>query len=330
LIRLLAAVVLCLACLHADAAEGYAARDDVRAFIDQMVQKHGFSTGELQSVFERTRRQDSVLRAMQAPAESAVRSWQTYRAQFVNPRRVQEGVRFFQSNAASLERASILYGVPAEIIVAIIGVETVYGRNTGNYRVMDALTTLAFDFPPRSGYFRNELELYLLNARDENLDAMTMRGSYAGAVGIPQFMPHAYRRFAVDFDGDGQRDLRGSPADAIGSVGNFLKEHGWRRGEPVAARANVENDELRPLAAAGVKPGFRLEDLRALGVATATDAPPETLCSLVELQTADQASDYWVGFENFFVLTRYNRSSFYAISVLELSRAIRTALQARP
>jgi membrane-bound lytic murein transglycosylase B len=328
--RFLAAALLSLACLHADAAEGYTGRDDVRAFIEDMVQKHGFRAEELQSVFERARRQSSVLRAMQAPAESAVRSWQTYRAQFVNPRRVQDGVRFFQANAASLERASAQYGVPAEIIVAIIGVETVYGRNTGNFRVIDALATLAFDFPPRSDYFRNELELYLLNARDENIDVMSVRGSYAGAVGIPQFMPDAYRRYAVDFDGDGHRDLRGSTADAIGSVGNFLMQHGWRPGEPVAARANVEGDELRPLVAAGVKPGFRLEDLRALGVATPTDAPPETLCSLIELQTAGLPSDWWVGFENFFVLTRYNRSSFYAVSVLELSRAIRAALQAGP
>jgi membrane-bound lytic murein transglycosylase B len=320
LARLAIAALLMLAG-ELNAAE-YSSRPDVTQFIDEMAQKHGFVRPELQAVFSRARRQNSVLRAMQAPAESPRRSWQAYRSLFLNPQRIEAGARFRAANAEVLARASAMYGVPEEIIAAIIGVETVYGRNVGTYRVIDALATLAFDFPARSEYFRSELEQFLLHAREENLDVFATRGSYAGAIGIPQFMPGTYRRFAVDFDGDGHRDLRGSVADAIGSVANFLKEHGWQTGRPIAARAAVTGDAYRPLLDGGVKPAFRLGDLAAVGVNVTEAVDPDEPCALVELETPGQPAEYWAAFENFFVITRYNRSALYATAVLQLARAL--------
>jgi membrane-bound lytic murein transglycosylase B len=305
-------------------AESYAARPEVRQFIAEMARKHGFSRTELESVFSQARVQPSIIRAMQTPAESPRRSWQSYRSNFLTPQRIEAGVRFKAANAEALSRASALYGVPEDIVVAIIGVETVYGRNVGGYRVLDALATLAFDFPARADYFRSELEQFLLHSREAGLEPLATRGSYAGAIGIPQFMPGTYRRYAVDFDGDGRRDLRASNADAIGSVANFLKEHGWAAGQPVAARARVSGADFVPLLEGGIKPGYRVEDLAAVGVTLAPGAAaaPDALCSLIELQTPGQSSEYWLGFDNFFALTRYNRSSVYAIAVLELATAI--------
>lgn len=318
------AFVLCAAGLPLAAAAqgGYGARDDVLHFIDDMVAKHGFARKELVELFRRTRRQTSVLRAMTPPADAPQRSWQAYRALFVNPQRVDAGVQFWARNDRTLARAAAEYGVPEEVITAIIGVETVYGRNLGSYRVIDALATLAFDFPRRAAYFRGELEHFLLYVRDAALDVFSIKGSYAGAIGIPQFMPGSYRRFAVDFDGDGRADLAGSAADAIGSVANFLREHGWRRGEPAHFAARVEGDRWRALAGAGIKPVYLASDLAGFGVSTAADLPAGTPCALVELETPGEASEFWVGLDNFYAVTRYNRSSFYAISVLELAREL--------
>jgi membrane-bound lytic murein transglycosylase B len=321
-----AALLLALA-PNALAAESYAARADVRQFVSEMSGKHGFVAAELEQVFSRVRRQTSVLRAMQAPAESPQRSWKSYRSMFLVPARIEGGMKFRAAHAAALARASATYGVPEEIIVAIIGVETVYGRNVGTFRVIEALATLAFDFPARAEYFRSELEQYLLHAREEGLDVFATRGSYAGAIGIPQFMPGSYRRYAVDFDGDGRRDLRGSATDAIGSVAHFLKQHGWLPGQPVAARAQVSGDAFKPLLEGGIKPGYRLSDLAAVGVVATESAPGDALCALIELPTPGQPAEYWVGFDNFYTLTRYNRSSFYAISVLELARALQDTSQ---
>jgi len=215
--------------------------------------------------------------------------------------------------------------VPPEIIVAILGVETVYGRNMGGYRVFDALTTLAFDYPRRAEFFRGELENYLLYVRDAGVDALAIRGSYAGAIGIPQFMPGSYRRYALDYDGDGQRDLSASAADAIGSVANFLKEHGWDAGAPIAVPARIVGDTYRQLLDAGIKPVYRAVDLALFGVSGAESLSPETPCALIELETPGQPSEYRIALQNFYVLTRYNRSSFYASAVIELARAIADA-----
>jgi membrane-bound lytic murein transglycosylase B len=188
---------------------------------------------------------------------------------------------------------------------------------------VDALATLAFDYPPRADFFRSQLEDFLLFAREDGRNIFGFTGSYAGAMGIPQFMPESYRRFAVDYDGDGKRDLLGTPADAIGSVANFLKEHGWARGAPIAFPASVKGPEYRAFVTGGVKPRHRADTLRAAGVTFARDAPPETQCVLIELESPDADPEHWVGLHNFYVLTRYNRSSFYAIAVLELAYEIR-------
>jgi membrane-bound lytic murein transglycosylase B len=328
LIRSMAAALLLGVTLHCAAAEGYLGRDDVQRFVTDMVEKHGFERRELDVLFSKLRRQGSVLRAMTPPAEAPQRSWQVYRSMFVNAQRIEAGRRFREANAEALTRASATYGVPESIILAIIGVETVYGRNTGTYRVADALATLAFDFPPRADYFRSELEQFLLFARDERVDVLGLRGSFAGAIGIPQFMPGTFRRFAVDFDGDGRRDLVSSPADAIGSVANFLKEHGWRPGEAVAVRTQVTGQDYRKLLDGAVKPAYLPRELAAAGVAVPEDVPADRLCTLLELQSPGLPNEYWIGFENFYVVTRYNRSTFYALSVLDLSRALENALAA--
>jgi membrane-bound lytic murein transglycosylase B len=311
------------------AATAYNKRQEVRQFIAEMIEKHGFVRSELQLLFSRARYQPEVVKAITPPAEPRARSWQAYRAQFLTDERIDAGARFRERHRASLQRATELYGVPEEIIVAIIGVETVYGRNTGSYRVIDALTTLAFDYPPRAEFFRSELEHYLLYARDAGINVLNLKGSYAGAIGIPQFMPGSYRRYAVDHDGDGKQDLSGSFADAIGSVANFLKQHGWDASQPVAFTAQVQGERYRNLVDAGIKPLYRFGDLPSFGVSTSGVADAEVLCALIELGTPGAASEYRVGLNNFYVLTRYNRSSLYATAVIELAQAVKSAFQSR-
>jgi membrane-bound lytic murein transglycosylase B len=273
----------------------------------------------------KTRRLPAVLRAMARPAEAPRRSWHTYRAQFLTGARIEAGVRFRETHAAALQRAAEQFGVPEEIIVAIVGIETAYGRNTGQFRVIDALSTLAFDYPERAAYFRDELEQFLLFSREAGVDVFSVRGSYAGAIGIPQFMPGSYRRFAVDFDGDGQRNLLASAADAVGSVANFLREHGWQRGQPIASPARVTGEMHREMLEAGPRPVYRVADLGHYGVTTQETLPQHLLSVLVDLETPGAPTEYWVGLQNFYAITRYNRSFFYAAAVTELARAIASA-----
>jgi len=320
----LAGLLLGAACTAAAASPGFGERPEVQAFIADMVGRHGFVRKELDTLFRRARLDSDVLRLMTAVAPEA-RSWQGYRANFVNERRIAAGVRFWAGNAAALARAEARYGVPAEVIVGIIGVETEFGRNTGTFRVMDALATLAFDYPRRAEFFRAQLEEFLLFAREGDVNVLGVKGSYAGAIGIPQFMPGSYRRFAVDFDGDGRRDLLASTADAIGSVGNFLMEHGWKRDAPVAFAATVQGDAFRAFADHGVTPRHAASVLRGAGVVFADEVPDDAQCVLVELPSPDAPSEYRVGLHNFFVLTRYNRSSFYASAVVDLAAAVRAA-----
>lgn len=300
----------------------YQNRKDVKEFVAEMVKNHGFSRKELNRVFAKAQYQPTIVRAMDQPPESALASWQAYRAIFLKPERIQEGAQFWTRNADALKRATDEFGVPEEIIVGIIGVETTFGRNIGTYRVIDALTTLAFDYPKRSAYFRGELEHYLVFAREQKIDPLRVKGSYAGAIGIPQFMPGSYRRFAVDFDGDGRINLATSPADAIGSIGNFLKSNGWVRGRPAAIAAEVSGDAWRKLAGAGITPSARFADLADYGVKVAVALPEDTLCALVELESPGQPLDVRVTLQNFFVLTRYNRSNLYAAAVLDLAAEI--------
>jgi membrane-bound lytic murein transglycosylase B len=306
----------------------YADRPEVHAFVVEMAERHGFSARELERVLGGARYLDSVVTLM-TPAPPGVRSWQNYRANFTNPRRIEAGAEFWRRHAAALGRAESVYGVPPEIVVAIIGVETEYGRNTGSFRVLDALATLAFDYPRRAEYFRSELEQFLLLARESRSDAAAFRGSYAGAIGIPQFMPGSIRRYAVDFDGDGRLDLRASAGDAIGSVANFLAQHGWLAGAPAAVGAAVNGERHRLLVGGGVDPVYRAGELREVGVTFDEAVDDETACVLIELESPDTPSEYLVGLQNFYVLTRYNRSSFYAGAVLELAAAVKAAYAVR-
>ncbi|MBE0612968.1 MAG: lytic murein transglycosylase B [Burkholderiales bacterium] len=307
----------------------YTARKDVHEFISQMVDRHGFVKEELRQVFKRARFKPEIITAITPPSTPRAKSWSAYRALFLTPERIEAGVEFREQQREALAHAAELYGVPEEIIVGIIGVETVYGRNTGSYRIIDALTTLAFDYPPRAEFFRGELENYLIYARSADIDILAMKGSYAGAIGIPQFMPSSYLRYAVDLDGDGKQDLSNSFPDAIGSVANYLKEHGWKTGQPVAFPAQVRGQRYRELVEAGIKPATRYGDLAGLGVSANGNTGAEALCALIELATPDEASEYLVAFNNFYVLTRYNRSSMYATAVLELAQAVKAAAQAK-
>lgn len=308
----------------------YAERPEVQAFIREVTVRHGFAEEELLKLFAQVQRADPVLDAIKPPPPKA-RSWDEYRGNFVNPRRIAAGTEFWKRHRHALERAQSRFGVPAEYIVAIIGVETFYGRYAGRWRVVDALTTLAFDYPPRSPYFRRELEHYLLLSRDSGEDVFSVRGSYAGAIGIPQFMPSSTRHFAVDFDGNGAIDLRRSAADAIGSVGNFLKEHGWRSGGAVSFAARPSGDAWRALVDGSVDPKHPLDDLRQAGVHfdagshIDADQAGQSRAALVELETPEQPSEYRIGLHNFYVLTRYNRSTFYASAVHDLAQALRQA-----
>lgn len=322
--RLLGAIAAALWTASSFAQPGFADRPEVQSFIVQMSDRHGFVTDELVTLFGRTRFDPDVIRLI-TPKPPGERSWQRYRTNFLNERRIQAGVRFWSQNSRELARAESQYGVPADIIVAIIGIETEFGRNTGTFRVVDALATLAFGYPPRADFFRSQLEDFLLLAREDGGNIFGFTGSYAGAIGIPQFMPESYRRYAVDYDGDGKRDLLGSPADAIGSVANFLKEHGWAAGEPIAFPASVEGQAYRAFVTGDVTPQYRADALRSAGVMFSRDAAPETQCVLIELVSPEADPEHWVGLHNFYVLTRYNRSSFYAIAVLELAYEIRVA-----
>ena len=296
-------------------AQPYAERPEVQAFISDLVQRHGFREKELHALFSKVQPVDGVMQLM-VPAERP--PWEQYRAMFLNDARIEGGLAFWKANRRTLARAEREYGVPAQFIVAIIGVETYYGKNMGRWRVIDALSTLAFDYPARASFFKSELEQYLLLARDEGLDIFALRGSYAGAIGIPQFMPGSLRRYGVDFDGDGAVDLRRSPADAIGSVANFLRQHGWRPGEAVLYRAKVLNEEARKYVDGSVTPKHALKDLMSAGVEL--EPPPASSDALGVLVALGE--EHRVGLQNYWVITRYNRSAFYATVVADLAAAL--------
>jgi membrane-bound lytic murein transglycosylase B len=290
-------------------------------FARDLEQRHGFNTAELLGQFARTQPNARVLQLIQPPSSPQQRSWERYRPRFLNERRIDRGVRFWQENRDTLVRARTFYGVPEEVIVAIIGVETEYGRNTGGFGVLEALATLAFHYPRRAEFFRTELEQFLLLARENQLDPLAVKGSFAGAIGIPQFMPGSQRRYAIDFDGDQRVDLSCSVDDAIGSVARFLEQHGWQSGQPVAVPAAVAGEPSPELLAAGIRPSLGVDQLASQGIVAA--APPTATVTLVDLVSPGKATEYWLGFDNFYVITRYNRSSFYAMSVFQLSQAIR-------
>ncbi|MCU0936110.1 MAG: lytic murein transglycosylase B [Gammaproteobacteria bacterium] len=295
-------------------------------FLAEVSRRHGYPQEELEALFGRAEVLPSVLTAISRPAEA--KPWYEYRRIFLTPERVEGGVAFWLEQAAALERASAQFGVPPEVIVAIIGVETRYGRNTGSFRVLEALATLAFNYPRRAEFFRKELESFLVLAREEGIPALDPKGSYAGAMGIPQFMPSSYRRYAVDLDADGRRDLWRNPTDAIGSVANYLRAHGWERNGVVALPATVTAPEAIPLLKAGLKPSLTADRLASEGVRVNGEMPPDGLAALIQLET-QEGYEYWVGLQNFYAITRYNHSPLYAMAVHLLAQQIKAAYAGR-
>jgi membrane-bound lytic murein transglycosylase B len=304
----------------ASAAPAIDTRGEQARFIDDMVAGHGMDRARLNALFGKVEFKQRIIELMTTPAEA--KPWRAYRPIFVNGPRISGGVGFWRDNADTLARAERDYGVPAEIIVAIIGVETRYGGNMGGFRVIDALATLAFGYPKRAPFFRAELEHFLLLADEEHLDPLSPKGSYAGAMGRAQFMPSSYRNYAVDFDGDGRRDLFGSVPDAIGSVANYLKQHGWTTGRPVTTRAKVRANAWQPLLDRDMKPEVTVAAIKQLGVTPdqpLDDALPATLMRL----DGEDGDEFWIGTDNFYVITRYNHSIRYAMAVYQLGQEIR-------
>lgn len=296
----------------------------VKVFIDEMVERHGFERQELVTLFDQAKKRDDILEAIARPAEKT-KPWYEYRQIFLKPKRIEGGVEFWEDNAAILERTAQHYGVDPAIVVAIIGVETRYGKNTGSYRVLDALSTLAFAYPPRSKFFRSELEQFLILGREEDVDVSKVKGSYAGAMGYGQFIPSSYRNYAVDFSGDGKRNLWDNLEDIIGSVANYFHRHGWKADEPVTARVTAGSPSTSFKVSDNLKPDNNtVGDFSAKGVTTEPELPADLKVALLELKQAD-GPEYWLTGNNFYVITRYNRSPLYAMAVYQLSEAIRDA-----
>ena len=298
---------------------------EIAPFAAELARAHGLEPATVHATLSQARVLDKVLKAISRPAEG--KPWKDYRKIFMTEKRIADGAQYWRAHVDTLRSASDKYGVPARVMVAIIGVETLYGQRAGNIRVLDALATLGFRYPPRAEFFRRELGHFLILAKEERLDALGIEGSYAGAMGIGQFIPSSYRQYAVDFDGDGRRDLLGSHSDAIGSVASYLARHGWQRGQPVTVRASVSGDAIQAIIDKGVKPHQPLAALRQAGVAVNDDVSGSPNAALIDLDGA-KGTEHWVIFQNFYSITRYNHSKLYAMAVHQLSQAIERRYQA--
>lgn len=312
----------------------YLQNDEMQQFIGRMVSEHQFDRDQLEQQFSQVEKKQNIIDAMSRPAEK-VKDWGEYRDIFIQSRRVKQGVEFWKENTDTLARAEETFGVPAEVIVAIIGVETNYGSNKGSWRVLDALSTLAFDYPlgddasyvaKRQKFFTKELENVLLLAREQQRDALSLTGSYAGAMGYGQFMPSSYRRYAIDFDGDGFIDIWDNRQDAIGSVANYFVEHGWLRGQSVTSRARLAEDYDQSVVNLSRKDrkakNFQLSDLNAKGFSAVDDLAGDQHASPIKLQ-GKKGAEFWLGLNNFYVITYYNTSIKYAMAVYQLSQEIK-------
>ena len=319
------AAVLLLSCLPAVLYAFDTEREDVSAFISRLVNDHGFEADYVRTVIDASQSQQKILAAISRPAERT-KAWHEYRDIFITPKRISAGLEFWAEHGARLERISGETGVPAEIIAAIVGVETFYGRITGNYRVVDALATLAFDYPPRSRFFGSELEQFFLLVREEALDLTAVTGSYAGAMGPPQFIPSSYRAYAVDGDGDGRRDLLGNWDDILTSVANYFVAHKWQPGQPVVTAGSLIDQGSAPNSGNSLKLSETIDSLTARGIRFETDLDGSAPAQLFSLE-GEGGQEYWVGFHNFYVITRYNRSVMYALAVYQLGESI---LEAAP
>ncbi len=298
-------------------------RPDVQQFIDEVADQHQLDKQQLTLAFGQIGPSEEVITRMTTQYEAL--PWHKYRKLFMTDKRIDGGIEFWKQYHTELTRAEKEYGVPAELIVAIIGIESTYGQNRGKYPVMQALATLAFDYPPRAAFFRNELKEYLLLVTEQRLDPLALTGSYAGAIGIPQFIASSYRNFAVDFDNSGSIDLINNMPQVIGSVANFFKVHGWQSGQPIISKAVINGDKYKQIAIAARHDPQPIHPLSALEL-HGVDHTHQTLDSSLNFAWLefdnDQEKEYWLGFPNFYVITRYNHSSNYALAVHQLGEAI--------
>jgi membrane-bound lytic murein transglycosylase B len=295
-------------------------RAEIQTFIDEVAARHSLDKDDLRKLIAKAEPQPKIVELMSKPAERVL-AWWEYRNRFLTEKRIADGVRFWNEHRAVLDKVSSERGVPAEYLVAIMGVETVYGNVTGRNRVLDALATLAFDYPPRSAFFRSELEEFVLLTREESIDPLTATGSYAGAMGVPQFMPSSYRRYAVDGDADQKRNLWNNMEDVVASIANYFREHGWETGAPVITEAELDPEPTFTIDTRNLELNETIEGLNAKGVRVKIAAPAETPVLLVSAEQQDGPA-YRVGFKNFQVITRYNRSVRYAMAVHDLAQAI--------
>lgn len=294
-------------------------QEAINGFIEHMAASYQFDRSYLQSVFMETRHSGRVLTAISKPTEAL--PWYKYRNIFIQPARIDQGLDFWKQHEDILLRAEQEFGVPAQIIVAIIGVETKYGANTGNDRVIDALATLAFHYPKRGAFFRSELEQFLLLAREQDLDPLSLKGSYAGAMGLPQFIPSSFRNYAIDYDGDGRIDIWNNPADAIGSVANYFRQHGWEQGQKVVVSGNIKGDAYTKVLSDSLKPDIEVETLAQYGIELVEPVTPGAQLKVLSLEAA-AGREIWLCLNNFYVITRYNHSALYAMAVYQLSEEI--------
>ncbi len=301
---------------------------DVQKFINEMSTKHGFKKAQLESLFSQVKIKQKILDAMSRPAERS-KAWFEYRKIFLTQKRIKGGVAFWQENKDILAYAEKIYGVTPEIMVAIIGVETYYGKRQGNYRVMDALSTLAFKYPKRSKFFRSELKHFLIMSQEQKFDPLSKTGSYAGAMGMGQFIPSSFQSYAIDFDGDGEKNIWTNNADAIGSVAHYFKRHGWQRGQAVADKLQLikENSITKEDACKrSCKPKLSVADFKNKGLQGKTAMSDKAKAILLILKQKNN-KEYWLGYTNFYVISRYNHSTLYSMAVYQLSQEIKSAYQ---
>ncbi len=298
-------------------------RPEVKRYINHLAKKYDFDRAKLNNLFANVTIDDRVIALMKRPYEA--KSWAVYRKHFLTKQRIDGGVKFWQQHAKTLAQAQRKYGVPPSIIVAIIGVESRYGNIQGKFSVFNTLATLAFAYPKRAKFFRNELTQFLLFTREDKVDPLSIKGSYAGAMGQPQFMPSSYRHYAVDFSGNGKRDLANNPQDVIGSIANYLKENGWQRGKPIATQAMINGQKYRQLNLKIRKPTYTTTTLAKYGIKPTGKVNSAAKIKLIKLNGMSGAGPHWLGYYNFYVITTYNPSNQYAMAVYQLSQAIKKA-----
>lgn len=319
-------LVVAAAMPAAQAADDYSSRPEFETFVEDMARDHAFDADRLRQWLGEARYQEDIIERISTPAEHTL-AWSEYRAIFIKPERIQQGVEFLQEFQSAFDRAEAEYGVPREVIAAIIGVETWYGRYLGPHRVLDSLATLAFDYPPRSRFFRSELEQFFLMVREQGFDPTQLKGSYAGAMGYGQFISSSYRHYAVDFDGDDVADILTNPVDAIGSVANYFSEHRWRPGGPVAIRLADNVQVPDRLMSGELRPRFTVSDFRVAGVDLPATLAADEPARIIRVE-GDDGPQWWLTCHNFYVITRYNHSHLYAMAVNELSGDLAQGLAA--